>query len=237
MRLAIPLYVHPAVDLRSWDAVVAHASEIDWVVVNAADGPGTFPDGVLGAGIDRVQEAGIQVLGYLDGAYGRRSAVELTDDLGRWDAWYGVRGAFVDRTPESEPGWVSGTVHVLRSAGASRVVGNPGLVVNEETASQFDDLVVFEGTAAAHRLEGDAGQGLLGDHTTCHLVYGVPAEHVADTIQRAHRAGAATVWVTGRAGQNPYLGVPGYVADVIEAIRTVGAGDPAAGEAPQQGRL
>lgn len=225
MRLAVPLYVHPAVDPRAWQLVVEHAAEIDWVVVNAADGPGDLVDGVLLEAIIGIRDSGITVLGYVDGDYGKRTAHDLVAHHRRWRSWYGVSGIFIDQVPSDQAFWAHAVVQGLRRAGATPVVGNPGNAVEGEVAVHFDAVVVFEGLLERHRNDPRPDEPDRHGRSSVHLVYGVPHGFVQETVRRAHRAGASAVWVTGGVGGNPYGGVPPYLSEVIASIRAV-RGEP-----------
>ena len=228
MKLGVPLYVHPAVDPQSWQSVEAHAGEIDWLVVNAADGPGSMPDGVLGSALSRIREAGINVLGYVDAGYGRRTVADLREDQRRWRSWYDVAGTFLDQVPGDQDQWVQEAVGGLRASGATQVVGNPGVALVAPSGAWFDSVVAFEGTADQHRAVcGGSADRPETRRDTCHLVYGVPRGQMAEAVARAHTAGASVIWVTGGMAPNPYDGVPEYFEDLIDSARSI-AGEPGA---------
>lgn len=222
MSLAVPLFVHPAVNPELWRVIEEHADETDWVVVNAADGPGSLVDGVLLAAIARIQAVGVSVLGYVNCAYGRRAPSELLDDQLRWRSWYDVNGIFVDQVPADRPQWVQQAVRQLRGAGATRIVGNPGNPIDHDSAAEFDAVVVFEGMIESHRAQARPTEVRSGlQPSTAHLIYGVPPGRVGETVQRAHSAGASAIWITASVGENPYQGVPEYLAEVIERARAI----------------
>ena len=224
MRLAVPLFVHPAVDPGSWQVIEERADEFEWVVVNAADGPGSLLDGVLAAGVARIREAGASVLGYVDGAYGRRPVSELLADHARWRSWYGVSAVFVDRVPSDRLRWVQDVVDQLRGSGAAKVVGNPGNALGADSAVLFDAVVVFEGPIESHRSLDRPAQASSGQQpSSAHLIYDVPRALVNETVHRAFFTGASAIWVTPGVGDNPYHGVPEYLAEVIDAISRVSA--------------
>lgn len=225
VRLAVPLYVHPAVDPRSWHVLESHAEDIEWVVVNAADGPGSLNDGILGAAIRGLLEAGVTVLGYVNAAYGRRPIEDMLADVERWRAWYAVTGAFLDQVPTAAGMWVRDAVRDVRHAGASTVVGNPGTPIDVASAHGFDGLVLFEGGLHRHQARGAAVDADPRHRVpTIHLVYGVPRDQVGETLVRVRAAEASAVWVTGGDGVNPYLGVPEYFPDLVRGVRALSAG-------------
>lgn len=218
MRLAVPLYVHPAIDRRPWQAMVRDAALVAWVVANAADGPGRGRDFVLAAPIADLIDAGVEVIGYVDSRYGWRPRGELLDDLARWEEWYGVSGILLDQAPSGRGRWAAAAVRALREAGAGVVVANPGVHAVQPTGASFDWVVTFEGPGDSHERVPASPSPRARTGGTCHLVHSAPRGTLAGALGRARRAGATAIWVTDLSGPNPYRGLPAFYDELCRGL-------------------
>ncbi|WP_344022629.1 spherulation-specific family 4 protein [Streptomyces luteireticuli] len=209
--LLVPLYVHPGAEPGPWERLVRAAPALRGVVLNAADGPGQFPDPSFRAAAVRLRAAGVPVLGYVDTAYGRRPLRAAVADLRRHRRWYEVDGVFCDRVAVE----AALLPHYRRLAlfsralGARTVVLNPGTHPDPGYAEVADLLVTFEGPWEAYRTA--RVPGWTADHLPsrfCHLVYGVPQEWAGLVARTAGRRGAAVHCAVPGNGENPWQTAP-----------------------------
>src|SRR5262249_25007513 len=112
-RLIVPAYFHPASHPAGWAWLAEQAERVQLVVLNLANGPGTWPDAAVRPVLGPLQAAGVAVAGYVDTNYGLRPAGEALTDLGRYLDWYRVAGVFFDRA-------AAGPEHVAHYAGLAR---------------------------------------------------------------------------------------------------------------------
>ncbi|NJQ02655.1 spherulation-specific family 4 protein [Streptomyces zingiberis] len=214
--LLVPLYVHPAVAPRAWEAPAGAAGRLYGVVLNVADGPGRRPDPAFTGAAARLRAAGVPVLGYADTGYGHRPARAVLGDVLRHRRWYRVDGVFLDRTA-SAPGPLAHYRRVTRGArllGARTVVLNPGTHPDPGYARAGDLLVTFEGPWETYRRAGPP-PGWTRRHPPerfCHLVYAVPPEEAATVARTARERGAAVHCAVPGTGDNPWSGLPYAVA-------------------------
>ncbi|MQY12307.1 hypothetical protein SRB5_24400 [Streptomyces sp. RB5] len=210
--LLVPLYVHPAVDPGAWRRLVDAAPLLYGVVLNAADGPGDAPDAGYPAAVGSLRRAGVRVLGYVDLAYGGRTAAEVGRDVRRHREWYGAEGAFLDRATSGAdrlPG-ARAAVRAARGEGARTVVLNPGVHPDPDYARAADVLVTFEGPWQTYtRLAVPSWTRRHRAERFCHLVHGVP-DGLRDLVARlARQRGAGVHWAVSATGVNPWQSAPG----------------------------
>lgn len=210
-HLLVPLYVHPSVDPAAWEAPVREPGGLYGVVLNTADGPGPHPDPVFTEAAARLRRAGVPLLGYVDTAYGARSARAVLRDVHRHRRWYTADGVFLDRVASDAallPRYRR-TVRAARLLGATTAVLNSGTHPDPGYARLADVLVTFEG-----RWEDYHGATVPGwtrahpPHRFCHLVYGVPEHLGAEAARLAHERGAAVHCAVPGGGTNPWRSVP-----------------------------
>ncbi|MCA1783998.1 MAG: spherulation-specific family 4 protein [Intrasporangiaceae bacterium] len=203
MGAAAPFYLHPAAEPVAWRALLGGRLDLDWAVVNVADGPGGgYDEHYYGPAL-----AGgclTPLVGYVDLAYGRRPLADVLDDVAAWPSWYGVRDVLLDCTPAEDVADVLATVTAVRAAGAARVVLNPGRVPDPAIQACGDVTCVIETDWRTYpTLDHAAGPGV-----TWHLVHSVPATQLAAAWASTVRRGADHAWVTDGRLPNPWRVLP-----------------------------
>jgi hypothetical protein len=153
----IPAYFYPSgskwqdmcASLRSY---VIRAA----LIMNPDSGPGARRDNNYTTAITscHIGPYSQQIIGYVDTAYGARSAAIVKADIDKYYAWYAVNGIFFDQMSNNsatKPYYLDLYNYVNSKAASALVVGNPG--VPASTAWQLTAppvvglLVVFEGSA------------------------------------------------------------------------------------------
>ncbi|MGH3239794.1 MAG: spherulation-specific family 4 protein [Spirillospora sp.] len=207
------------------------AAAVDWaaladprlgtVVLNVHNGAGSIRDRGFAALAHRMANAGVPLAGYVDTAYGARPAREVEDEMARYRRWYGIRRAFLDQV-SALPGHVLQYRHLvmgLRSRGVSYVVLNHGTYPDAAYARLADLLVAFEGPWSAYQhVRVPAWAARLPAERFCHLVYAAPPSVLAGTLALAGRRNAGVVYVTDRAGANPWSGLPEYFSRELALV-------------------
>jgi spherulation-specific family 4 protein len=215
--LVVPAYFHPAVAATEWRELAGHGRAVRAIVLNAADGPGPEPERELTAA---AVATGRPLLGYVDTDYGRRDPAAVDADAGRWHDWYPTAGLFLDRVgthPDLLP-WYTTRLAGIRRRVPGPVVFNHGAHPHPGYAALADSLVTFEGPYAAHeRLAVPPWTRDLPPDRLWHLVYDTPQTRLPAALERAAAAGAGGVYVTDRAGSNPWDRLPAYLAKEIAA--------------------
>ncbi len=192
------------------------------VVLNAADGPGDRPDPAFRAAAERLREAGVRLLGYVDTGYGRRRTSAVVSDIRRHRRWYAVDGVFFDQVPADAAQLPRFRRLVLsaRVLGARVTVLNPGTHPDPGYASFADLLVTFEGTWEDYRRA--RVPDWTADHPPerfCHLVHAVPEGRAGQVARTAEARGAGVHCAVPGTGANPWRSVPVAGAGIPEGAR------------------
>jgi hypothetical protein len=215
--LAVPAYFHPAVAGADWAALAAQGPAVRAVILNSHNGPGPVPERELTAA---AVATGRPLLGYVDTDYARRDPDEVLADVERWIEWYPTSGLFLDRVATGSEllTWYDVVVSEIRGRTAGTVVFNHGAHPHPRYAALADALVTFEGPYAWHQeIEVPTWVHSMPPEKIWHLVYDTPSTLLPTALARAADAGAGVVYVTDRAGVNPWDGVPRYLSLEVEA--------------------
>lgn len=100
MRTACPLYTWAGSPTYITRIAELHAGDVA-IVTGDNSGPGTVVDPNLTQRIADLTAKGVDVLGYVDVAYGARRLESVLDDLAKWHGWYGVTRPFFDDWPKN----------------------------------------------------------------------------------------------------------------------------------------
>jgi hypothetical protein len=215
--VVVPAYFHPAVAAADWRELAAAGPAVRAVVLNVADGPGAAPEREL---TEAAVRTGHPLYGYVDTDYGDRPVDAVLDDLRRYRDWYPTTGVFLDRVPTAAAVLPRFELFVTaaRRLGATSVVFNHGAYPDPGYAALADAMVTFEGPDAAHRLVRvpDWARQLPADRFW-HLIYDTPGDRLAAVLRRAADRNVGLVYVTDRAGANPWDGLPPYFAVQVGA--------------------
>jgi hypothetical protein len=224
LDLLAPAYVHPLEDPGAWDRLVALASVLRAVIVNVYNGPGEEEDPAYRKVLERLGDAGVRVVGYVDTDYGHRAATQITADIDTWLSRYGVHGVFLDQVASGLDlldHYADVTV-AARARGADYVVLNPGTAPHPGYLDLANVAVTFEGLWSDYRhLEEPEWVRSVPASRFAHLVYGVPyaaALHAA--VRLAGRRHVRTVYATTGTGANPWNHVPRPLLDVFGVGQT-----------------
>jgi Spherulation-specific family 4 len=212
LDLLVPAYVHPLEDPGAWDRLVSLAPVLRAVVVNVHDGPGDEPDPAYPKVLERLVDAGVRIVGYVDSDYGRRALAEITADVEVWLSRYGVHGVFLDQVASGLDlldHYADVTV-AARSRGADFVVLNPGTTPHAGYLDLANVTVTFEGSWTDYRrLEEPEWARSVPASRFAHLVHGVSfTSGLTAAVRQAARRHVGTVYVTPGTGANPWNQVP-----------------------------
>lgn len=225
----IPWYVHPATDPAAWAALAALDPRPRFVVVNVHDGPGSAVDPYYPSALGALGH--LDLVGYVDLAYGERPRAEVLDDVWAWRARYDVAGILFDQVPADGRDLVAlaDLVRDTRRLGARLVIANPGVVPAADHLELFDVTCVFEGDASAHAVFVPPGwlRGVPSDRIW-HLVHGCADAERGAVLRRARHLGAGVAWASTGTLPNPWdrLDGPGGGGPVGPDRRTGVLTDP-----------
>ena len=144
----VPLYSHPD---ESWDKLI-HEKSYKPVpiiaIINPDNGPGTKNYEFV-AGIQKLQRAGITVLGYVYTDYGSRDTSSVMSDISSYENWYHVNGIFFDEMSHS-PGletYYANLTKYVKDLGMDTTVGNPGVDTIPSYVGTVDNMVIYENSS------------------------------------------------------------------------------------------
>jgi hypothetical protein len=215
-RLIVPAYFHPATHPGEWAWLADNADQIEMIILNLANGPGTQPDAAIFPALDRVRSAGVTVAGYVDTNYGQRSVYDAMSDLSLHVGWYQVDAVFFDRAAVA-PEYVGRYAELsyrARELGARQVALNHGAHPVESYADHAELLGTFEGPWTAYpELSIPRWVRTRPVSQFYHLLHTVPLTSFSDAIWLAARRHAGCAYVTDRGGVNPWDRLPALAAD------------------------
>jgi hypothetical protein len=237
--LAVPAYAHPSVDPALWERLAQVPRTLRFVVVNVNSGPGELLDPAYPPVIERLRDARVRMVGYVDTDYGRRSVADVVADARTWVLRYGVHGVFLDQASGDldHLEYYAACALGARACGAQFVVLNPGADCHPGYADIANVTVTFEGRWADYvGYQPAAWTRSLPASRFCHLVYDVPPHRVGEGPQRAMQRHAASAFFTTGAGANPWDRLPEHLIRAVDLALPVPAPAPSAGIPPWGGR-
>jgi hypothetical protein len=213
MKLLVPAYGYPAEVPHVWKGLVDAAPRIAAVIVNPANGVGPRPDPVWARQVQTLKSANIQMAGYVDSTWGRRTHAEIALEARRYQLWYGIDWLFVDCLHSQDSEAAATLVATLRSIGIAKVIGNAGTQTHAGVARHLDVLVEHEGFYAppVQPATPDAPD-------RCWIIHDLDWPQAVSAIGLARESNVAFIWVTDGTGPNPYGNLPSYWRDLLAEI-------------------
>ena len=133
-----------------WDAIIdaknAYPEVPMIVIVNPHNGPGDYKDQQYLLQIQRLQSAGILVLGYVHTSYGSRSVAEVKSEIDKYGSWYNVDGIAFDEM-SNKPGhesYYKSLSDYAKYEGLNFTLGNPGTETLESYIGTVDNIIIHE---------------------------------------------------------------------------------------------
>ena len=150
--MLVSLYMYPGTSgSEHWQKVIdeknAHPSVPMVAIFNPSSGPGSYEQSAFDDWVDRLQDAGVTVIGYVSDDYGAKSLDTLKADADKYRNWYGADGLFIDEftnKPGSENHYRELTEYA-KAQGMDLTVGNPGTDVPPSYIGTVDVINVSEG--------------------------------------------------------------------------------------------
>jgi hypothetical protein len=139
---------------QGWNAIInaknVHPDLPMIVVVNPNNGPGNYKDQKYELQIQRLQSAGIFVLGYTYTEYANRNSSSVRADIDAYKSWYNVDGISFDEM-SNKPGHETYYKNLSDFAyykGLKFTIGNPGTDTLENYIGTVDNMVIYENNSS-----------------------------------------------------------------------------------------
>ncbi|WP_162907645.1 spherulation-specific family 4 protein [Allorhizocola rhizosphaerae] len=199
MTPLLSLHQHPLIHPEAW-ATIESVGVGATVLLNIDTGPGSGMDPTWATATQRLMRAGVDMLGYVDLAYGARAIEQVRAELGRW-AGYPIKGIFFDQAPTSpySIGPVAVAVRAARRIGFDTLLVNPGRPADSIYRGLGAVLCTYEGTWDEYR--GGELEGVR--HGDAHLVYSVPPGQIRAAHELMRGRGARFGLATTEACMHP----------------------------------
>jgi len=149
----VPLYIYPSQSNMAYynkimNAKIAHPSVPIVVTINPAGGPGTSKDFNYANAIDRLQSAGVLVIGYVPTKYGSRDMNAVKSDIDKFISWYDIDGIHLDEVANRD-GYANYYTQVTeygRLHGLRIMLGNAGADPPQSYIGTVDTIGITEGS-------------------------------------------------------------------------------------------
>ena len=196
----IPAYFGPWAT-GDWDALFGLRPAM--VVINPANGPGEKPHHGYREIVERCEEIGAEVLGYVATRWLRRRVDEIADEAQRYRRWYGTSGTFFDEIPNrSARGGLGLLTRLDELMSPQRTVFNCGQPIPKRWYRLFPGVLwgTFEGGP-----EQLAESSFVGPaRRQIHLVHSVSAPSAAAVAAELARRGVGLSCITADELPNPW---------------------------------
>ena len=151
--IMVPLYTYPT--SSTWDTMAKVKSSYPSVptaaIINPSNGPGSSKDSNYASGIQKLQSAGVSVLGYVFTSYGSRSTTSVKADIDRYKSFYpSINGIFFDEMANwaGKETYYKSLNDYAKSRGYTFTVGNPGADTISSYVGTVDNIVIYENAGA-----------------------------------------------------------------------------------------
>ena len=220
-RVILPAYSYPS-PRTFWDQAMAAYPTLGMMIVDPANGPGSFVDSNYVAVIADARAKGIKLLGYVDSGYAGRSPAVIKTDVDLWKSMYGITDIFIDQVTSGAENlsYYSDIVTYIKTGttGAlASVVLNPGTIPDEGYIKMADVVSVFEGEKATYdSFQFPSWVNNYPSSKFLHLIYNVSDSRSMDNVLALSRQrNAGYVYVTSDILPNPWDVLPSYWGEEV----------------------
>jgi len=146
VKVMVPLYVYPG---AAWDAVAAGASSVSTLaIINPNSGPASSPDSNYVTYMQKLNDAGVEMVGYVYTGYGTRDISAVQADINTYATQYPLlKGIFLDEGA-ADVSMVSyyQTLYdyILSMPGWTHDIINPGMIPDVSYLAASTQIVSFE---------------------------------------------------------------------------------------------
>jgi hypothetical protein len=219
-RMGVPAYAYPGLAKQDFWNVSAKRGTL--YVLNPASGPGKKVDPIYTSMVQAAKTAGIQIFGYVDTNYGKRSIKLILADVDTFRKMYPIDGIFFDQT-ELDAAHLS-YYRSLSAAMKTRklpLAFNPGQpIIDERYVPLANYIMTFEGALSTYqKTQFPDWSNHYPKTKFWHLVYEVPNEKMMkQVISKAKNLPVGMLYITHRGMPNPWDAIPPYWNQEVKAL-------------------
>jgi len=219
--LIVPLYTDPSVG-KTWNTLIetklSHPSLTIAAIINPDSGPGHSKDPNYISGTERLNSAGVLMLGYVPTTYSDRPLAQVSSDIDKWKKFYPqVHGIFFDEqsnTPGKETYYQQASSYA-KSKGFNFTIGNPGTNTVPTYLKTVDVVLIYESAGVPNL--NDYKSWIPYDKRKLGMIpYGVPSLPVSWINSAIELVG--WIYVTDDVAPNPWDSLPSYFNDMATLL-------------------
>lgn len=229
--IAIPAYEYPTLTAL-WGAIDSAGSQVPFVIVNPASGPGTSANSDYTSRIAANTTEGIRSIGYVDTNYQTRPIADVMNDIDLWYSLYpGIQGIFFDRVSVVDSAALCYSAYAYNYAKVQHA--------NDPVMQNFGTY-----TSPAYEPYGDIFVNAEMDHTLYqtwtlptdgfqnnpaysnrfwHLIHTTNGADLTSTLTQTRTNNAGWVYITDDTMPNPYDAAPTYWNAELTGVATLPA--------------
>ncbi|MDX2776594.1 spherulation-specific family 4 protein [Streptomyces caniscabiei] len=229
--IAIPAYEYPTLTAL-WGAIDTAGSQVPFVIVNPASGPGTSANSDYTNRIATNTTEGIRSIGYVDTNYQTRPIADVMNDIDLWYSLYpGIQGIFFDRVSVVDSAALCYSAYAYNYAKVKHtndpVIQNFGTYTSPAYEPYGDILVNAEMDHVLYQtwvLPADGFQNNPAySNRFWHLVHTTNSTDLASTLTQTRNNNAGWVYITDDTMPNPYDTAPTYWNTELTSVATLPA--------------
>ena len=230
--VAVPMYEYPTVGTLWSDVQTAGGSQIPFVIVNPASGPGVSANSDYTTAISNNTTAGIRSIGYVDSNYQSRAYTDVLSDVDGWYSLYPrVTGIFIDRVSAvgaPELCYSSYIYNYIKTKHPTALVSqNFGTYTTPAYEPYGDIFVNAEMDHTLYQTWTLPTDGFQNDPAKSnrfwHLIHTTNSSDLSSTLAQTRTNNAAWVYITDDILPNPYDTTPSYWSSFLSGVGTLPA--------------
>lgn len=223
MRIGVPAFIFPGGS--DWDTIILSATDVHYVIVNPADGPGSAKDEDWATQISALNDAGIVTLGYIPTDYGNTAKDDVVTMIQEYAEWYSPGGVFLDQVPADDKcdtfqeQYVDEitSVHDMMPGGVGAVAWDH--LPCQNWLDQVDVAVTFQGTGADFMAWEPPEWAKDYDPSKFWVIVNTLDEaDLSSAIERARNRNVEYFYATDEGLPNPWEHLASYWPQELEAL-------------------
>jgi len=145
-KMLVPLYVYPG---AAWDKVIEGARSVKTVaIINPSSGPGGAPDSTYQTYMQKLHDAGVDMVGYVYTSYGARAQSAVKADVDAYASHFPlVKGIFLDEGANSASQlsfYKDLHTYIMSMPGYEYNIINPGVIPDSGYLTAATQIVTLE---------------------------------------------------------------------------------------------